>query len=74
MFEIKTKRRRHEYRRKNARRKKKAEEEKKGHKYEIKIKNPGDAIRSMGKLLANIAYGQALMANHDEQIEFINND
>jgi len=28
----------------------------------------------MGKLLANIAYGQALMANHDEQIEFINND
>jgi len=52
---------------------KKKSEEEKSHKYEIKLKNPGDAIRSMGKLLANSAYGQTLMANHDEQIEFINN-
>jgi len=73
MFEIKTKRRRYEYRRKNARRKKESRGRKKGHKYEIKLKNPGDAIRSMGKLLANSAYGQTLMANHDEQIEFVNN-
>ena len=30
-------------------------------------------LYNFGKLLANAAFGQTLMANHDEQIEFINN-
>ena len=42
-------------------------------KYEIKLTFPGNALYNFGKLLANSAYGQTLMANHDEQIEFINN-
>ena len=42
-------------------------------KYEIKLTCPGNALYNFGKLLANSAYGQTLMANHDEQIEFINN-
>ena len=37
-------------------------------KYEIKLTSPGNALYNFGKLLANAAFGQTLMANHDEQI------
>ena len=42
-------------------------------KYKIKLTSPGNALYNFGKLLTNAAFGQTLMANHDEQIEFINN-
>ena len=38
-------------------------------KYEIKLTSPGSALYNFGKLLANAAFGQTLMANHDEQNE-----
>ena len=41
--------------------------------YEIKLTSPGNALYNFGKLLANAAFGQTLMANHDEQIKLINN-
>ena len=51
----------------------KKEAEIRNEKYEIKLTSPGNALYNFGKLLANAAFGQPLMANHDEQIEFINN-
>ena len=41
-------------------------------KYEIKLTSPGNSLYNFGKLLVNAAFGQTLMANHDEQIESIN--
>ena len=51
----------------------KKEAEKRGEEYVIKLTSPGNALYNFGKPLANAAFGQILMANHDEQIEFINN-
>ena len=51
----------------------KKEAEVRNEKYEIELTSPGNALYNFGKLLANAAFGQTLMANHDEQIEFINN-
>ena len=51
----------------------KKEAEERGEEYEIKLTSPGNALYNFGKLLANAAFGQTIMANHDEQIEFINN-
>ena len=51
----------------------KEESEIRNEKYEIKLTSPGNALYNFGKLLANAALGQTLMANRDEQIEIINN-
>ena len=53
---IKTTRWKHEYWRRKTE-KLKLESEKKGIEYKIKLNQPGNAFRNIGKLLANSAYG-----------------
>ena len=45
----------------------KEEAEIRGEKYDIKLTSPGNVLYNFGKLLANAAFGQPLMDNHDDE-------
>ena len=51
----------------------KEEAKKQGLNYEIKLNKPGEAMRSMGKLLADSAYGQSIMNTYNDEVQFIIN-